>query len=181
MAVKKTKRNVLQISSFSGSGTSNSSRTPIRPGSRRKHITISSKGLSLMNKYVCAIETNQNGKYNLRIRVIFGKDEWTLPVYSLASTFNGAMKKLEESLQFLQKNEEKLRFWGLERSDDPNFAGDLLSQTGMMIDRRKDLPRKSAELALPSERPVTAAMIGTIRRTLADSVIPGRFSAASNY
>ena len=34
-----------------------------------------------------------------------GHRSWMLPVYFLASSFNGAMKKLEESLQLLQKNE----------------------------------------------------------------------------
>ena len=40
------------------------------------------------------------------------------------------MKKLEESLQLLQKNEDRLRFWGVEHSDDPNMAGDLLHDSG---------------------------------------------------
>jgi len=132
------------------------------------------------NRYVCAIETNQNGKYNVRITAVFAKDEWTLPVYFLASTFNGAMKKFEESIQFLQKNEERLRFWGVERTDDPNLTGDFLNEAGLMLDRRKDLPRKVAELAVTCERPVTASALGPIRRALADSVV-GRFSAAAGY
>ena len=140
---------------------------------------VTTKQVSAVNRYFSALETNQNGKYNVRIRVIFGKDEWNLPVYFLASTFNAAMKKLEESVQYLQKNEERLRFWALERTDDPNLAGDLLNEIGLMLDRRKDLPRKGAEMVLPSSRPVTAAVLGPIRRTLADSLAVGRFSAAA--
>ena len=73
-------------------------------------------------------------------------------VYFLASSFNAAMKKLEQSLQLLQKNEDRLRFWGVERSDDPNLAGDLLQEFGLWLDRRREFPRKVAELNLPGER-----------------------------
>jgi hypothetical protein len=74
------------------------------------------KPTSSGNDYLCAIEKNQNGKYTVRVRAAFGRGNWTLPVYFLASSFNGAMKKLEESLQFLQKNEERLRFWSVDRA-----------------------------------------------------------------
>jgi len=94
---------------------------------------VSTKHTSSGNEYLCAIEKNQNGKYNVRVRAVFGSDGWSLPVYFLASSFNAAMKKLEEALQLLQKNEERLRFWGVERSDDPNVAGDLLREFGLWL------------------------------------------------
>jgi hypothetical protein len=50
------------------------------------------------NLYHCAMERNQNGKYNIRIRVQFERGGWALSVYFLASSFNAGMKKLEESL-----------------------------------------------------------------------------------
>jgi len=146
------------------------------------------KGTAKSNEYVCAIERNQNGKYNVRVRATFGpppkgangdgaetrNGSWTLPVYFLASSFNGAMKKLEEALQMLQKNEEKLRFWGVERTDDPELTGDLLQESGLRLDRRKDFPRKMAELGVPRERPVPASMLAPLRRVLADSIAPER-------
>jgi hypothetical protein len=137
------------------------------------------------NQYVCAVERNQNGKYSVRVRAMFGpgapdaqdtepdqngQHGWTLPVYFLASSFNGAMKKLEASLQLLQKNEDRLRFWGVERTDDPNVAGDLLQEFGLWLDRRREFPRRVAELGVPRERPVPAAMLAPVRRILADSV-----------
>jgi hypothetical protein len=122
------------------------------------------------NEYLCAIEKNQNGKYNVRVRAVFGHDGWSLPVYFLASSFNAAMKKLEEALQLLQKNEERLRFWGVERSDDPNVAGDLLREFGLWLDRRREFPRKVAELGIQRERPVPASLLAPVRRILADSV-----------
>lgn len=140
--------------------------------------TISVKASGTANDYVCAIERNQNGKYTVRIRAVFGHNGWTLPVYFLASSFNAAMKKLEESLQHLQKNEERLRFWGVERTDDPNMAGDLLQEFGLWLDRRKEFPRKTAELGIQRERPVPASLLAPVRRILADSMAQERPSAA---
>jgi hypothetical protein len=140
--------------------------------------TVSAKSSASGNDYVCAIERNQNGKYTVRVRAEFGHGGWTLPVYFLASSFNAAMKKLEESLQHLQKNEERLRFWGVERTDDPNMAGDLLQEFGLWLDRRKEFPRKIAQLGVARERPVPASLLGPVRRILADSMSQERASAA---
>src|ERR1700726_5210947 len=107
----------------------------------RMHTKTTSAG----NEYLCAMEKNQNGKYNVRVRAYFGRGGWSLPVYFLASSFNAAMKKLEESLQLLQKNEERLRFWGVERTDDPNMAGDLLQAHGLGPERRRESPPQVAE------------------------------------
>lgn len=134
------------------------------------------------NQYCCTIEKNQNGKYNVRVRARFGNGGphgWTLPVYFMASSFNAAMKKLEESLQLLQKHEHKLRFWGVERSDDPNMAGDLLQEFGLWLDRRRDFPRKVGEVGVLRDRPVPAAMLAPLRRVLADAVAQERVSAVA--
>jgi len=141
--------------------------------------TMPTKTTSSANEYVCAIEKTQNGKYNVRVRALFSRSTWTLPVYFLASSFNGAMKKLAEALQHLQKNEERLRFWGVERTDDPNMAGDLLQEFGLWLDRRREYPHKVAELGVPRERPVPASMLAPIRRVLADSVAQERTSSAA--
>jgi hypothetical protein len=141
------------------------------------------------NEYICTIERNQNGKYCVRIRAAFsaGADTespkrlrasqergWSLAVYFLASSFSASMKKLAEALQILQKNEERLRFWGVERSDDPNLAGDLLRDSGLRLDRRREFPSKVAELNIARERAVPASMLAPVRRTLADSVAQER-------
>ena len=149
---------------------------------------MSSKNGSRGNRYLCALERNQNGKYNVRVRATFGSAEtasrdgqsagegsgWSVPVYFLASSFNAAMKKLDEALQLLQKNEARLRFWGLERTDDPNIAGELLQEFGLWLDRRRDFPRKAAEISAVPERPVTASALASIRRVLADSMAQER-------
>jgi hypothetical protein len=158
-------------------------------GNGRLRHTMHSRISTTANEYLCAIERNQNGKYNVRVRAIFGPgtreaengrdaqsahDGWMLPVYFLASSFNAAMKKLEESLQLLQKNEARLRFWGVEHTDDPNLKGDLLQEFGLWLDRRREFPRKVAELDVPRERPVPASLLAPIRRVLADSVAQER-------
>ncbi len=158
-------------------------------GNGKLRNPMHSKAPSSANEYLCAIERNQNGKYNVRVRAVFApgakdsgngpetngqRSSWMLPVYFLASSFNAAMKKLEESLQLLQKNEAKLRFWGVERTDDPNLAGDMLKEFGLGLDRRREFPRKVAELGVQRERPVPASMLAPVRRILADSVAQER-------
>jgi len=132
------------------------------------------------NEYRCAIEVNQNGKYCVRISATFGQHDWVLSVYFLASSFDRAMKKLEQSLQFFQRYEEKLWFWGVDRSDDPNLAGELLGEIGLRLDRRSEFPRKSATVVVPSARPVPAFLFAPVRRGLAESIPTARAMAASD-
>src|SRR5271155_2285 len=113
-------------------------------GNGKLRSMMSTKSGASGNLYHCAMERNQNGKYNIRIRVQFERGEWDLSVYFLASSFSAGMKKLEASLQLLQKSEERLRFWGVERTDDPNLAGDLLQESGLWLDRRRGLPPQKA-------------------------------------
>ena len=148
-------------------------------GNGKLRSMMSTKNGTSGNLYHCAMEKNQNGKYNIRIRVQFERGGWDLSVYFLASSFNAAMKKLEESLQLLQKSEERLRFWGVERTDDPNLAGDLLQDSGLWLDRRREFPRKVAEMSVASARPVPASLLAPVRRVLADSVSQERERAYS--
>jgi hypothetical protein len=148
-------------------------------GNGKLRSMMSTRSSMSGNVYHCAMERNQNGKYNIRIRVQFERGGWALSVYFLASSFHAAMKKLEESLQLLQKSEERLRFWGVERTDDPNLAGDLLQESGLWLDRRREFPRKVAEMSVASQRPVAAALLAPVRRVLADSVSQERERAFS--
>ena len=132
------------------------------------------------NEYQCSIEVNQNGKYCVRVRAVFARKGWTLPVYFLASSFDRAMGKLEQALQFLQQQEERLRFWGIERSDDPNLSAEMIQEAGLRLDRRAQFPRRSENVVLSPERPVPAVLLAPVRRGLADSIDPERVSAAGN-
>lgn len=159
------------------------------PSSTQKLAFIGEGKRSRANEYHCAIERTQNRKYNVRLRALYGTSPtmgdsaalsthrgagWMVSAYFLASSFNVAMKKLTQSLQLLQKNEERLRFWGVERTDDPNMAGDLLREFGLWLDRRKDFPRKIAEFKVPPERVISTAALAPIRRILADSIAERR-------
>jgi hypothetical protein len=192
MPTKKSKTSRLEILASVGRnarGQAYQQRFGVLPVNSKLRSAMHGRNLASANEYRCAIERNQNGKYNVRVRAVFGpggrdsenggsgqngRSGWTLPVYFLASSFNAAMKKLEESLQLLQKNEARLRFWGVERTDDPNLAGDLLQEFGLWLDRRREFPRKVAELGVPRERPVPASMLAPVRRILADSVAQER-------
>ena len=122
------------------------------------------------NEYRCSIEVNQNGKYCVRVQASYGRHGWVLPVYFLASSFSRAVKKLEQSLQFLQRYEDKLWFWGHERTDDPNLANDFLTVEGLRLDRRREFPRRAAVIAVQPERPVPAFLLAPARRALAESL-----------
>jgi hypothetical protein len=95
----------------------------------------------------------------------------------MASSFVGAMKKLEQTLQYLQKREEALWFWGAHHSDDPNLVPELLSGEGLRLDRRHEFPRKHSQVLTAVDRPVAAVQIAPLRRTLADSLAPARIAS----
>jgi hypothetical protein len=142
-----------------------------QPGRTNNHIR---------NDYRCSIELNQTGKYCVRIRVQYPRHAWNLSVFFLASSFDRSMKKLEESLRFLQRNEEKLWFWGVDRSEDLAFSAEFLKDAGLTLDRRIEFPRKAANLALEPERDVPAFVLGPVRRGLAESVEYGRVRLAGD-
>jgi hypothetical protein len=122
------------------------------------------------NDYRCSMEKNQGGKYCVRIRVHYPRHAWSLAVFFLASSFDRAMKKLEESLDFLQRHEEKLWFWGVDRAEDMGISAEFLKEAGMRLDKRSEFPRKAANLTLPPERAVPAFVLGPVRRGLAELV-----------
>jgi len=71
---------------------------------------------SVRNDYRCSIERNQSGKYCVPRNRCAIPHAWTLGIFFLAGSFDRAMKKLEEALDFLQRQEEKLWFWGVDRA-----------------------------------------------------------------
>jgi hypothetical protein len=141
---------------------------------------IAARTSSVRNTYRCSMEKNQAGKYCVRIQVRYPRHAWTLEVFFLASSFNRAMAKLEESLDFLQRNEEKLWFWGVDRAEDMGFSAEFLREAGLKLDRRGEFPRKAANLAVEPELEVPAFALGPMRRGLAESVEPARAVAAGD-
>ena len=90
------------------------------------------------------------------------------------------MKKLEGSLGFLQRQEEKLWFWGVDRAEDMGFSEEFLREAGLKLDRRTEFPRKAANLSLAPERAVPAFVLGPMRRGLAESVESTHTAAAGD-
>lgn len=127
---------------------------------------------SPQNDYKCSIERNQGGKYCVRIQARYPRHAWSLGVFFLASSFNRSMKKLEEALHFLQRNEEKLWFWGVDRSQekDLGYSTEFLKEAGLKLDRRAEFPRKAANVSVAPERDVPAFVLGPMRRGLAEAV-----------
>jgi len=140
----------------------------------------SRRSSTLRNDYRCSIERNQSGKYCVRVRVQYPRHAWNLGVFFLASSFDRAMKKLEESLHFLQRNEEKLWFWGVDRAADLGFSAEFLKEAGLQLDRRMEFPQKAANLSVEPERDVPAFVLGPIRRGLAELVETPRLQLAGD-
>jgi len=126
------------------------------------------------------MERNQGGKYCVRIKVHYPRHAWTLGVYFLASSFDRAMKKLEEGLDFLQRNEEKLWFWGVDRAEDLGFSAEFLKEAGLRLDRRIEFPRKAANITVAPERDVPAFALAPMRSGLAESLEAPRSMAAGD-
>src|SRR2546421_12284448 len=122
------------------------------------------------NDFRCIIARNQSGKYCVRVQVHYPRHAWTLGIFFLASSFDRAMKKLQEALGFLQRQEEKLWFWGVDRAEDIGFSAEFLKEVGLRLDRRTEFPRKATNLSLTPEREVPAFVLGPMRRGLAESV-----------
>jgi hypothetical protein len=132
------------------------------------------------NDYRCSIERNQSGKYCVRVQVHYPRHAWTLGTYFLASSFDRAMKKLEEALDFLQRQEEKLWFWGVDRAEDMGFSAEFLKEAGLRLDRRTEFPRKGTNVSLTPGREVPAFALGPMRRGLAESIeIPRELSRSA--
>jgi hypothetical protein len=130
------------------------------------------------NDYRCSIERNQSGKYCVRVQVHYPRHAWTLGIFFLASSFDRAMKKLEAALDFLQRQEEKLWFWGVDRAEDMGFSAEFLKEEGLRLDRRTEFPPKATNVSLTPEREVPAFVLGPMRRGLAESVEMARSAAA---
>ena len=139
---------------------------------------MAARTVSARNDYRCSIDRNQSGKYCVRIQVHYPRHAWTLSTYFLASSFDRAMKKLEEALDFLQRQEEKLWFWGVDRAEDMGFSAEFLKEAGLRLDRRAEFPRKATSVSLAPEREVPAFVLGPMRRGLAESVEMSRSAAA---
>src|SRR6266478_5421403 len=132
------------------------------------------------NDYHCTIERNQSGKYCVRVQVHYPRHAWKLSTFFLASSFDRAMKKLEEALDFLQRQEEKLWFWGVDRAEDLGFSAEFLKEAGLRLDRRQEFPHKAASLSVAPEREVPAFVLGSMRRGLAESVEMSRSATAGS-
>ena len=133
---------------------------------------------AVRNDYRCSIDRNQSGKYCVRIQVHYPRHAWTLSIFFLASSFDRAMKKLEEALDFLQRQEEKLWFWGVDLGGRRIIKKKILKEAGMRLDRRSEFPGKATNISLTPEREVPAFVLGPMRRGLAESVEMSRGAAA---
>ena len=126
---------------------------------------MAAKAGGRLNQYRCHLEKNQGGKYCARVRARFARRGWEISVYFLAAGRQHALRKLSQALGFLQENEERLWFWGVDRSDDPNFSAELLEEAGLKLDRRSEFPPRAPEIVLAPGGPIHPASLSVVRRS----------------
>src|SRR5437588_6976740 len=93
---------------------------------------------SVRNDYRCTIDRNQSGKYCVRIQARYPRHAWTLGVLFLASSFNRAMKRLEDALDFLQRQADEVWVWGADRAEEMGFWAGFLKDAGVLLDGRDE-------------------------------------------
>lgn len=124
------------------------------------------------NSYRCAVEVTQAGKYCVRVQAFYGHSRWTLPVYFLVSSPATALRRLAQSIEELHRAEERLRFWGVEHSDDPELIDELLTGIGLALDRRIDFPATAATIAAAPNRPMPALSLARLKREFTPQFAP---------
>lgn len=124
------------------------------------------------NTYRCAVEVTQSRKYCVRIQASFGRSGWTLPVYFLASSPATALRRLRKAIDELQRSEERLRFWAVERSGDPQLLAELLAEINLEPDQRNKFPATAVRITLKPGDPLPAARLAEFKQQLAPRNAP---------
>src|SRR5260370_184016 len=141
---------VVQLILDSGASAQNSEQKQSwSPSARTPQIgdtNMPARTSAVRNDYRCSIDRNQSGKYCVRIQVHYPRHAWTLSIYFLASSFDRAMKKLEEALDFLQRQEEKLWFWVVDRAEDIAFSAEFLKKPEFLLAPPSPIPRQQIHL-----------------------------------
>jgi len=69
------------------------------------------------------------------------------------------MKKLEQGLDFLQRHEEKLWFWGVDRAEDLDFQP-ILERGWSYLGSPPRVPAQSGQPSVAPEKDVPAFAVG---------------------
>jgi len=112
------------------------------------------------NAYRVHIEPNQGGKYEVRLDACFGRREFGLGVFYLASTPERVAAHLAEVLRYLQRHEQDLWMWGSNASDRGLMFREFLREAGVQHDRRAEVP---APTLILSARPGQTARLLSAR------------------
>jgi len=124
------------------------------------------------NTYRISIEPNQAGRFEARIEARFAGSDWTLRVYFLAATPARLLSHLQATLRYLQRREEELWMWGANPADRGLFFDDLLSQSGLELDRRREFPRGALVIAAEPGELFRPLQLAELKRRLAERLAP---------
>ena len=91
-----------------------------------------------------------------------------------------AVRKLEQTLQLLQTQEDRLWFWCVDRSADPYVSDDMLREVGLRLDRRVEFPRRTENIAVAPEQRIPVGRLAPVQRALAESIGSGRVELSAS-
>lgn len=124
------------------------------------------------NTYRISIETNQAGRFESRIEARFATSRWTLRAYFLAATPERLKSHLQATLRYLQRHEDELWMWGANPADRGLFFEDLLSQSGLELDRRREFPRGALVVTAEPGELFRPLQLAELKRRLAERLAP---------
>lgn len=125
-----------------------------------------------LNTFRISAERNQAGKWAVRIEAFYAASKWKLNVYFVAGSPRRLVSRLQTVLRYLQREEEQLWLWGSDSSDRELLFGQLLSDAGVQLDRRKDFPRRAMVFSVAPGRPLASSQFAELKRKLAQRLAP---------
>jgi hypothetical protein len=125
-----------------------------------------------LNTFRISPERNQAGKWAVRIEAFYAASKWKLNVYFVAGSPRRLVSRLQTVLRYLQREEEQLWLWGSDASDRELLFGQLLSDAGVQLDRRKDFPRRAMVFSVAPGRPLASSQFAELKRKLTQRLAP---------
>jgi hypothetical protein len=122
---------------------------------------------SSRNTYRCSIERNHSQRYEVRLEARYGRPDWALRVFFLATTPERVLARVPAALRFLHRNQEKLWLWGADPSDRSLLFQDLLDSAGFRLDRRRQFPASAVVVTARAEQALTPLALAEFKRKLA--------------
>ena len=128
-------------------------------------------GSPFRNSYRCSVEQNHLRRYEVRLEADYGRRDWGLRVFFVASSPERVLSRLLAALRFLHREEDRLWVWGADPSDRALRFREVLGEADLELDRRRSSPRHGGvTLAARAGQPLSPLFIAELKRKLAPRI-----------